>query len=67
MSERHEKPRSLATRKWRERTGLKLVQIYLDTPTTEILDTFVQIHGLSGRAKVIEELIYAEVDRCVKD
>lgn len=67
MSERNEKPRSRATREWRERTGLKLVQIYLDPATVDMLDIFVEWYGVSGRSKAIEALIDDEADRYIKE
>jgi hypothetical protein len=49
--------RSRATRTWRERTGLKLVQAYLHADTVEQLDRLVKERGATGRAAVLVTLI----------
>jgi len=49
--------RTRATRTWRERTGLKLVQAYLHADTVAQLDKLVQVRGVKGRAAVLADLI----------
>ena len=51
------KAQTRATRRWRERNNLNLVQVYLPESVIKRLDDFVINENATGRREVIERLI----------